>query len=122
MTTSDHKTTMFLGETMAIDQYDDDIALTAYVWRHYLHLLTPLEKRVGVYSVPIVSDSPMEKARRLHQMGCIANGHSTIPNACDEKIVGRNSGRIDHQSLCFLQTVDSDTNCETMYLVRSIMA
>jgi hypothetical protein len=30
--------------------------------------MTALEKRVWIYSVPIVSDSPMEKARRLHQM------------------------------------------------------
>jgi hypothetical protein len=79
MTTSDHKTTMFLGETMAIDQYDDDLALTAYAWRHYLHLMTPLQKRVGVYSVPIVSDSPMEKARRLHQMLEERDGH--VPDA-----------------------------------------
>lgn len=75
MSTSEHKTTRFLGEPMDIDRYDDDVALTAYVWRHYLHLMTALEKRVGVYSVPIVSDSPMEKARRLHQMLEERDGH-----------------------------------------------
>jgi hypothetical protein len=79
MTSSDHKTTVFLRELMAIDQYDDEIALTAYVWRHYLHLMTPLEKRVGVYSVAIVSDSPIEKARRLHQVLEKRDGH--VPDA-----------------------------------------
>ncbi len=70
---------MFLGEPMAIEHYDDDDALSAYVWRHYLHLMTALEKRVGVYSVPIVSDSPMEKARRLHQVLEERDGH--VPDA-----------------------------------------
>ena len=76
---TDRKTTLFLSEPMAIENYDDDVALSAYVWRYYLHLMTALEKRVGVYSVPIVSDSPMEKARRLYQMLEERDGH--VPDA-----------------------------------------
>jgi hypothetical protein len=64
---------------MDVDHYDDKLALTEYVWRHYLHLMTALEKRVGIYSVPIVSDSPIEKARRLHQMLEERDGH--VPDA-----------------------------------------
>ena len=75
MTTSKRRTTLFLGVPMDIDTYDDETALTAYVWRHCLHLLTPLEKRVGHYSVPIVSDNPTEKGRRLHQMLEERDGH-----------------------------------------------
>ena len=50
MTTSNDKTKVYLGVQMDTKDYNDETALTAYVWRHYLHLMTPLEKRVGVYS------------------------------------------------------------------------
>jgi hypothetical protein len=75
MATSNQRMKTYLGVPMDVDHYDDAIALTEYVWRHYLHLMTALEKRVGTYSVPIVSDSPMEKARRLYQMLEDRDGH-----------------------------------------------
>ena len=79
MATSKHSMKTYLGVPMDVDHYDDSTALTEYVWRHYLHLMTAHEKRVGIYSVPIVSDSPMEKARRLHQMLDERDGH--VPDA-----------------------------------------
>jgi len=73
------KTKRFLGWEMTPDQYDDEIALTAYIWRHYRHLMSALEIRVGTYSVPIVSDSPMEKARRTH--GFLEERDGQVTNA-----------------------------------------
>jgi hypothetical protein len=77
--TGSSKTKRFLGWEMPADQYDDEIALTAYVWRHYRHLMTALEIRVGTYSVPIVSDSPMEKTRRVCELLEERDGH--VPDA-----------------------------------------
>ena len=51
---------------MTANTYDDDIALRAYVLRHFPHLMTPLERRVTEYSAPIVSDSNHWKILKLH--------------------------------------------------------
>jgi hypothetical protein len=88
MASSKRKTTLFLGEPMDVDHYDDDTALTAYVWRHYLYLMTALEKRVGMYTVPIVSDSPIEKGRRLHQIHEERDGHVPDVDVLDAAKMG----------------------------------
>ena len=55
------KPTRLLGPTVDPMFYEDERALTEYVWKHYQHLMTPFELRVGLYSVPILSDMENEK-------------------------------------------------------------
>jgi len=64
-----------LGPTIDPRYYDEDAALTEYVWKHCQHLMTPLELRVGLYSVPIVSDMDDEKARRIYTACESEHGH-----------------------------------------------
>ena len=52
---------------MTAKTYDDDVALKAYVLRHFPHLMTPLERRVVEYIAPIVSDSNDSKIKSLHK-------------------------------------------------------
>ena len=52
-----------LGQTVDPKYYVDERALTEYVWKHYQQLMTPFELRVGLYSIPIVSDAAATNAR-----------------------------------------------------------
>lgn len=70
MNTSDYN-----GVQMDRERYDDAIALRAYVFRHFPHLLTALERRVTEYDVPIVSNSDHWKIVRLHQSLEERDGH-----------------------------------------------
>ena len=63
-----------LGPTVDPRYYDDDRALTEYVWKHFQDLMTPLELRV--YSVPIMSDINDEKGRRIHACCESRHGHA----------------------------------------------
>jgi hypothetical protein len=76
------KRVRFLGQSIDPAAYDDDAALAAYIWRHYRHLMSALEIRVGTYSVPIISTSPIEKAQRIHEFLEERDGH--VP---DEQVV-----------------------------------
>jgi hypothetical protein len=73
--TNQRRPQRFLDWEIDPDNYDDERALAAYVWRHYRHLMTPLARRIGDYSVPIVSDSPIDKARRVHAYLEQQDGH-----------------------------------------------
>ena len=56
-----------LGSTVDVCYYDDDVALTEYVWKHYRHLLTPLEYRVGCFTGPITSNCDLKKVRYIYE-------------------------------------------------------
>ena len=60
---------------MTAHTYDDDVALRAYVLRHFPHLITPLERRVTEYIAPIVSNSDHTKILKLHQFLEERDGH-----------------------------------------------
>ena len=64
-----------LGPTVDPRHYADEKALTEYVWKHFQHLMTPLELRVGLYSVPIVSDIDDEKGQWIYAHCESAHGH-----------------------------------------------
>jgi len=64
-----------LGPTVDPSDYDDEGALTEYVWKHYRHLMTPLEKRVCLYFVPIISGSDNEMLRRCYEYCESEHGH-----------------------------------------------
>jgi hypothetical protein len=49
-----------------IETYDDDMALRAYVFKHYHNLMTPLERRTIEYGTPIVQVTDNWKVRRLY--------------------------------------------------------
>jgi len=40
--------------------YDDDDALTEYIWRHYTHLLAAAEARAGLYTEPLDRDTALK--------------------------------------------------------------
>lgn len=69
------KPTRLLGPTVDPMFYEDERALTEYVWKHYQHLMTPFELRVGLYSVPILSDMENEKGRRIYEYCETTHGH-----------------------------------------------
>ena len=56
----------FCGIAMSLAEYDDARAFRAYVWKHYRHLMTPLERRVTEYTVPLVSGATDFKCQRLY--------------------------------------------------------
>ncbi|MBC8350473.1 MAG: hypothetical protein H8E66_00705 [Planctomycetes bacterium] len=64
-----------LGPTVDARYYDDELALTEYVWRHFRQFVTPFELRVGMYAVPIVSDIDSEKGRRIYDHCESKHGH-----------------------------------------------
>ena len=72
---NDDKPLRLLGSTVDPKFYDDQRALTEYVWKHYQHLMTPLELRVGLYVVPIVSNIDSEKGRRIYEYCENNHGH-----------------------------------------------
>ena len=63
------------GVPITTESYDDAVALRAYAFRHFPHLLTALERRVTEYSAPIVSDSEHWKIRRLYTLLEERDGH-----------------------------------------------
>jgi hypothetical protein len=66
----------FCGVVLAPDDYDDHVALRAYVAKHCRHFMTPLERRTTEYTVPITSETPpTEKARRIYAMLENRDGH-----------------------------------------------
>ena len=67
--------TSYCGVEMTAKTYDDDVALKAYVLRHFPHLMTPLERRVVEYIAPIVSDSNDSKIKSLHKFPEERDGH-----------------------------------------------
>ena len=70
-----NKPQRLLGSTVDPCYYDDEVALTEYVSKNFQHMMTPLELRVVLYSAPIVSNSEMEKARRIHEYCESKHGH-----------------------------------------------
>lgn len=60
---------------MTVENYNDDRAFRAYIRRHFAHLLTPLERRVTEYDVPVVSDANDSKVRRLYDSLERRDGH-----------------------------------------------
>ena len=66
---------MFCGIEMSAETYDDNLALRAYVHKHFPHLMTPLERRVTEYIAPIVSDATDSKIQKLHEFLESLDGH-----------------------------------------------
>ena len=66
---------MYNGVQMTCETYDDAVALRAYAFRHFPHLLTALERRVTEYSAPIVSNSEHWKIQRLYKYLEERDGH-----------------------------------------------
>jgi hypothetical protein len=60
---------------MTADMYDDDLALRFYVVNHFPHLMTALERRVIVYTVPIVSGAVDWKIRKVYEFLEARDGH-----------------------------------------------
>lgn len=44
----------------SVSEYDDDAALTEYIWRYYQRLLTAAEARSGLYSAPMDRETAIE--------------------------------------------------------------
>ncbi|MCC9641616.1 hypothetical protein LOC71_04970 [Rhodopirellula sp. JC740] len=60
---------------MTAATYNDDVALRAYVLRHFPQLMTPLERRVTEYIAPIISNTDDSKILRLHEFLQERDGH-----------------------------------------------
>jgi len=52
-TSDQHYGWLLKPPTAEVSEYDDDSALTEYVWRHYSHLLSAAEARAGIYNPPM---------------------------------------------------------------------
>ena len=65
----------FCGIATSLAEYDDARALREYVWKHYRHLMTPLERRVTEYTVPLVSGVTDFKCQRLYAFLEDRDGH-----------------------------------------------
>jgi hypothetical protein len=65
----------YLRIPMTTETYDDDVALRAYVLKYFPHLLTPLERRVIEYSVPIVGNSDHWKIQQIYVFLEERDGH-----------------------------------------------
>jgi len=73
----------FCGTTMSLGAYDDDCALRAYVWWHCNHLMTPLERRVTEYTVPLISNSTELKHQKLYAFLEDRDGHVADSDVLD---------------------------------------
>jgi hypothetical protein len=60
---------------LTAETYDDDVALRAYVFKHFRHLMTPLERRTLEYNMPIVGGSDHRKIQRLYDFLEDRDGH-----------------------------------------------
>jgi len=60
---------------LTTETYDDDMALRAYVFKHFRNLMTPLERRTIEYTAPIVHASEHWKVRRLYDFLEERDGH-----------------------------------------------
>lgn len=65
----------FCGIMMSRENYNDEVALRAYVAKHCRHLMTPLERRTSEYAIPIVSHSVHDKVKRVHKFLEDRDGH-----------------------------------------------
>ena len=93
----DDKPLCLLGPTVDPKFYEDQRALTEYVWKHYQHLMTPFELRVGLYSVPIVSDIDSEKGRRIYEYCETNHGHVDDQDVIDAFPRDLDSFRVEAQ-------------------------
>jgi hypothetical protein len=62
------KPILLLKGSVDVRHYDDERALTEYVWKHYRHLLTGLEHRAGRYTIAIVGSLDAPKMQYLHSL------------------------------------------------------
>ena len=60
---------------MTLETYDDDVALRAYIFQHYRHLMTPLERRVTEYIAPVVSEATETEVPGLYEWIENRDGH-----------------------------------------------
>ena len=67
---------------LTTETYCDEMALRAYVFKHFHHLMTPLERRTIEYTTPIIKDSDHWKVKRLYGFLEDRDGH--VP---DEEVI-----------------------------------
>jgi hypothetical protein len=60
---------------LTTETYQDDLALRAYIFKHYRHLMTPLERRSIEYLTPIVQISDHWKVKRVYDFVEERDGH-----------------------------------------------
>jgi len=90
MTVDDpNKPQQLLGDTVDPCYYDEEVALTEYVSKHFQHMMTPLELRIAKYVGPIVSNSELEKVRRVHEYCESEHGHVDDQDVIDAFKIGR---------------------------------
>jgi len=100
------KPVRLLGPKVNPKFYEDERALTEYVWKHYQHLMTPFELRVGLYSVRIVSDIDSEKGRRIYEYCEMNHGHVEDQDVIDEFPRDLNSFRLEAQRRLMRERAD----------------
>ena len=66
---------LFNDVELTTETYDDELALRAYVFKHFRHLMTPLERRTLEYSVPIIGGTQHDTMQRLHAFLEGRDGH-----------------------------------------------
>lgn len=66
---------LFNDIELSTETYDDELALQAYVFKHFGHLMTPLERRTLEYSEPIIGGTKHAKMQRLHASLEERDGH-----------------------------------------------
>jgi len=60
---------------LTTETYCDEMALRAYVFKHFHHLMTALERRTIEYITPIIQDSDHWKVKRLYGFLEERDGH-----------------------------------------------
>ena len=75
--------------TVPPSEYIDGVALTQYVWKYYAEFLSPLERRVGAYTAPVLSTDESPKLRRLWRQLENLYGHVDDADVVEACSVGR---------------------------------
>ncbi len=57
-----------------VRRYNDECAMTEYIWQHYTHLMSGVEVRAGQYAVPIIESSDNQKVRVIHRQLAMQRG------------------------------------------------
>lgn len=111
---------------MRANEYDDNIALRAYIAKHCRHFMTPLERRVTEYSFPLTSTLPntetYEKFRKVYHYVEDRDGHvddSDVEAAFEIPLETREKNAIDRLVLECLDQLPINRCPECSRIVRT---
>ena len=88
---------------LTTETYSDERALRAYIFKHFHHLMTPLERRAIEYTTPIVQVSDHWKIKRLYDFLEERDGH--VP---DDEVIAAFAVPYDRRKEMIIDRLISD--------------